>query len=155
MKLTTYTDYSLRVLIHLGSRTDRLCSIAEMARDHRISQNHLVKVVHNLIKSGYLVSVRGRFGGVRLARPPAGINIGAVVRMTEEGFDLVPCDRCVLSPACRLTKVLDTALRRFLDVLDNCTLADLLVTPAEMAQLFGSATAAPSKGPAAAAADLP
>ncbi len=71
MRLTRYTDYAMRVLLYLGAREDRLCSIAEIAQAYDISQNHLMKVVSDLVNAGYLVSVRGRFGGVRLARPPA------------------------------------------------------------------------------------
>src|SRR3546814_5564819 len=91
MKLTLFTDYSIRVLLHLAARPERLCSIAEVAQAYRISQNHLMKVVNDLARSGYIDSVRGRGGGIRLGKPPADINIGALVRHTEEGFNLVDC----------------------------------------------------------------
>jgi Rrf2 family transcriptional regulator, nitric oxide-sensitive transcriptional repressor len=126
MKLTRYTDYALRVLMHLAARPDRLASIGEMARTYRISQNHLMKVVHDLRKVGFLDSVRGRSGGVRLARPPEEIRIGDVVRHTEGGFDLVDCESCVIARACSLTGALRHALTAFMDVLDNYTLADLV-----------------------------
>src|SRR3546814_13475035 len=84
MKLTLFTDYSIRVLLHLAARPERLCSIAEVAQAYRISQNHLMKVVNDLARSGYIDSVRGRGGGIRLGKPPADINIGVLVRHTEE-----------------------------------------------------------------------
>jgi Rrf2 family nitric oxide-sensitive transcriptional repressor len=126
MKLTRYTDYALRVLMHLAAQPDRLASIGEMARTYRISQNHLMKVVHDLRKAGFLDAVRGRSGGVRLARLPEDIRVGDVVRHTEGGFDLVDCESCVIARACSLTGALRQALVAFMDVLDNYTLADLV-----------------------------
>jgi Rrf2 family nitric oxide-sensitive transcriptional repressor len=126
MRLTRYTDYALRVLIYLGARPDDLCSIAEIARGYGISQNHLMKVVHDLGKAGYVAGTRGRFGGIRLARPAAEINVGALVRLTEDDFDLVECGSCVIAPACGLSTCLDDALRAFMAVLDARSLADLL-----------------------------
>ena len=131
MKLTRYTDYALRVLMHLAARPDRLSSIGEIARSYGISQNHLMKVVHDLRKAGYVDAVRGRSGGIRLARPPTEINVGAVVRHTEEGFDLVDCGSCVIAPACGLTGVLGEALGAFMRVLDSYTLGDLTANRAE------------------------
>jgi Rrf2 family nitric oxide-sensitive transcriptional repressor len=126
MKLTRYTDYALRVLMHLAARPDRLASIGEMARTYRISQNHLMKVVHDLRKQGYLDSVRGRSGGVMLAIPAEKIRVGDIVRHTEGGFDLVDCASCVIASACSLTGALHQALAAFMEVLDNYTLADLV-----------------------------
>lgn len=91
MKLTRYTDYALRVLMHVAARPERLSSIGEIARSYGISQNHLMKVVHDLRKSGFLAAVRGRSGGIKLGRPAGEIVIGEVVRHTEDGFDLVEC----------------------------------------------------------------
>src|SRR3546814_9420477 len=119
MKLTLFTDYSIRVLLHLAARPERLCSIAGVAQAYRISQNHLMKVVNDLARSGYIDSVRGRGGGIRLGKPPADINIGALVRHTEEGFNLVDCGNCALAPACGMTGVLKEALGAFLAVLDR------------------------------------
>ena len=136
MRLTRYTDYAMRVLLYLGARQDRLCSIAEIAQAYGISQNHLMKVVSDLVSAGYLVSVRGRFGGVRLARPPDQINVGAVVRHTEDGFDLVDCGSCVIAPACGLTGALHQALAAFMKVLDGYTLEGLLSRRVDMASLF-------------------
>ena len=131
MKLTRYTDYALRVLMHLAARPERLSSIGEIARSYGISQNHLMKVVHDLRKAGYVAAVRGRTGGIRLARPPSEINIGEVVRHTEEGFDLVDCGSCIIAPACGLTGVLGEALRAFMHTLDRHTLADLVADRTE------------------------
>ncbi len=144
MKLTRYTDYALRVLMHLAARPDRLSSISEMARTHRISQNHLMKVVHDLRKAGFVDAVRGRTGGIRLARPAAEINIGLVVRHTEEDFDLVDCGSCVIARACGLSGVLGEAMRAFLAVLDGYTLADLVSDRMEALRSFGIGVPAPA-----------
>jgi Rrf2 family nitric oxide-sensitive transcriptional repressor len=126
MRLKSYTDYALRVLMHLAARPDRLASIGEMARTYRISHNHLMKVVHDLRKEGFLDAVRGRSGGIRLARPATKISVGEVVRHTEGSFDLVDCDSCVIARACSLTGALHEARRAFLAVLDGYSLADLV-----------------------------
>lgn len=137
MRLTLFTDYSIRVLLYLGARPDRLCSIAEVARGYGVSQNHMMKVVNELVRSGYVESVRGRFGGIRLARAPEEINIGTVIRHTEDGFDLLDCGTCVIAPACGLTGVLKEAVGAFLKVLDAYSLADLLQRRTDIAQLLG------------------
>ncbi|HET6942910.1 MAG TPA: Rrf2 family transcriptional regulator [Sphingomicrobium sp.] len=126
MKLKSYTDYALRVLMHLAARPDRLASIGEIARTYRISHNHLMKVVHDLRKEGFLDAVRGRTGGIMLARPASEISVGDVVRCTEGQFDLVDCASCVIAPACALTGVLHEARRAFMAVLDGYSLADLV-----------------------------
>ena len=126
MRLKSYTAYALRVLMHLAAKPDRLSSIAEIARTYRISHNHLMKVVHDLRKEGFLDAVRGRSGGVRLARPAAEITVGDVVRHTEAGFDLVDCGSCVIAPACALTAALHEARSAFMTVLDGYSLADLV-----------------------------
>jgi Rrf2 family nitric oxide-sensitive transcriptional repressor len=136
MRLTRYTDYAMRVLLFLGAQPDRLSSIAEISRAYDISQNHLMKVVHQLGKAGYVATTRGRSGGIRLARPAEKINVGEVVRLTEEGFELVDCGNCVIAPACGLTVALDEALAAFLAVLDRHTLADLLHKKSKMVRLF-------------------
>ena len=149
MKLTRYTDYALRVLMHLAARPDRHASIGEIARGYAISQNHLMKVVHDLRKAGYLTAVRGRGGGVQLARPPAEIVVGDVVRHTEDGFDLVDCGSCVIARACGLTGVLKEATRAFLAVLDGYTLADLVESRVDLLRVFGLPSAlapAPATG---------
>ena len=126
MKLTRYSDYALRVLMHLAARPDRLASIGEIARTYRISHNHLMKVVHDLRKAGFVAATRGRTGGIRLARMPEDVTIGEVIRHTEGGFDLVDCGSCVIAPACALTGALHEALRAFMAVLDGYSLADLV-----------------------------
>lgn len=136
MKLTRYTDYALRVLLYLSARPERLCSISEMSRSYGISQNHLMKVVHDLGKAGFVASARGRLGGIRLARPPEEIIIGSVVRHTEDGFDLVDCGSCIIAPACGITGVLREALGAFMTVLDSHTLADLLNNQVDFLSLF-------------------
>src|SRR5690606_34278743 len=112
---TLFTDYSMRVLLYLAARPDRRCSIAEIAQAYRISQNHLMKVVNDLARSGYIDSVRGRGGGICLGKQPQEINIGALIRHTEEGFDLVDCPSCVIAPACGMTSVLREAVSAFLN----------------------------------------
>jgi len=138
MRLTRYTDYAMRVLLYLGARPEALCSISEVSRAYGISQNHLMKVVNDLARVGYVASVRGRFGGIRLGRPAGEINVGAVVRHTEDGFDLVDCGGCVIAPACGLTGALDEALAAFMRVLDGYTLEDLLARRGDMRSLFAA-----------------
>ncbi len=125
MKLTLYTDYAIRTLMHLAARDGDLSSIAEIARAYGISQNHLMKIVQDLSATGYVETVRGRNGGVRLGRPAAAINLGGLVRHTEAGFDLVDCPSCAIAGACGLPLVLAEAMRAFLGVLDRYTLADI------------------------------
>lgn len=137
MRLTRYTDYAMRVLLYLGAKPDRVCSITEISRAYGISQNHLMKVANDLGRAGYVASTRGRLGGIYLARPAAGINVGAVVRHTEDGFNLVDCGSCVIAPACGLTVALREALAAFMAVLDGYTLADLLARGSDISMLFG------------------
>ena len=144
MKLTRYTDYALRVLMHLAARPERLSSISEIARSYGISQNHLMKVVHDLRKEGFVASVRGRSGGIRLGRPPAEIGVGEVVRYTEEGFDLGQCGTCRFAPACGLNGVLGEALSAFMAVLDRYSLADLVESRSEALRGFLFPVAAPT-----------
>jgi Rrf2 family nitric oxide-sensitive transcriptional repressor len=136
MKLTLFTDYSIRVLLYLGAQPGKLCSIGEVAQAYRVSQNHLMKVVNRLARQGYVESVRGRSGGIRLGRVPEAINLGALVRDTEDGFELVGCGRCVAAPACGASGVLDEALGAFMAVLDRYTLADLLGRPKDLRLLL-------------------
>ena len=136
MKLTLFTDYAIRVLLYLGARPERLCSIAEVSRAYRVSQNHLMKVVNQLARQGYIESVRGRAGGIRLGREPGEINLGALIRATEDGFALVNCGGCVIASACGVTGVLGEALSAFLAVLDRYTLADVLGRPHDLRRLL-------------------
>ena len=131
MRLTAYTDYTLRTLMYLGLNQDRLVTINDIADLHIISKNHLMKVVHQLGLSGMVETVRGRNGGLRLKMAPKLINIGTVVRQTEADFYMVECfDRttnsCNYSPACALKTALLAATSAFLAVLDELTLQDLI-----------------------------
>jgi Rrf2 family transcriptional regulator, nitric oxide-sensitive transcriptional repressor len=126
MRFTRYTDYSLRVMIYLGTHQDGLSSIAEIARAYGISQNHLMKVAQDLAAAGFVEAVRGRNGGLRLGRPAAEIKLGALVRHTECGFELVDCSDCAIRPACGLPAMFREATRAFIAVLDQYTVADLL-----------------------------
>lgn len=129
MRLTRFTDYSLRTLMFAGLRGDAFSGIGEIADAYGISEHHLTKVVHRLAQLGLVETQRGRGGGLRLARPPAEIGIGAVVRQTEDDLALVDCmgsGACILTGACELQQALNAALAAFLEVLDGYTLADLL-----------------------------
>ena len=137
MRLTRYTDYAMRVLLHLAARDDGLSSIGEIAALYKISQNHLMKVVQDLGKAGFVRTVRGRGGGIALARPADQIVVGQVVRQTEEGFQLVDCTNCVIAPACTLPRALNEATAAFIAVLDKYSLEDLLDQRHQMRALFG------------------
>ncbi|GCE83444.1 Rrf2 family transcriptional regulator [Komagataeibacter diospyri] len=135
MRLTLHTDYALRTLIYLGIHTDRLTSIREVAQAYGISENHLVKIIHKLGQAGFVETIRGRNGGLKLGRPAASIVLGDVVRHTEEDMALVACmhpvdeggrSSCILADACRLRGVLAEALGSFIAVMDNYTLADVI-----------------------------
>jgi len=126
MRLTRYSDYAMRVLLYLAARSDGVCSISEMAAAYGISQNHLMKVLHDLGEAGYVASMRGRAGGFRLARPASEIRVGDLLRHTEGDFDLVDCAGCALSTGCGVSPVLDEAMAAFFAVLDGYTLADLV-----------------------------
>jgi Rrf2 family transcriptional regulator, nitric oxide-sensitive transcriptional repressor len=141
MRLTTYTDYTLRTLIYLALEPERLARIAEIAKAYGISENHLMKVVHQLGVAGYVETIRGKNGGLRLAVRPEAINLGAVVRRVEPDLDLVPCfnpsGNCRIRPVCALKGVLGDALGAFFAVLDRYTLADLMAPRKESAGLLG------------------
>ncbi len=139
MQLTRYTDYSVRVLTHLSIYPDRLSCIAEIAQAYGISQNHLMKVVQDLGHSGYVETVRGRNGGIRLRKPAQEINLGALVRHTEKHFDVVDCPNCLIAPACQMTNVFAQATRAFLAVLDQYTLADMMSRRHQLHRLFSGA----------------
>jgi Rrf2 family nitric oxide-sensitive transcriptional repressor len=131
MKLTAYTDYTLRTLMYLAMNRERLVTIQDIAGMYDISKNHLMKVVHQLGVSGIVETVRGRNGGLRLNREPGDINIGQVVRAAEGDFFMAECfdlasNTCVHASACILKGVLHNATEAYLAVLDGVTLADLL-----------------------------
>jgi Rrf2 family nitric oxide-sensitive transcriptional repressor len=139
MRLTRYSDYALRVLIYLAARPDELSAINDISQAYGISQNHLMKVVSDLAGNGYVTSLRGRNGGIRLAMPAKDIRVGAVVRHTEQDLELVDCDGCVIAPVCGLTGAFHEAVRAFLAVLDGYTLADLVTRRARLRDLLASA----------------
>lgn len=127
MKITQFTDFSLRLLMYLAGHRDRVCTVREVSEYYGVSGEHLKKIVRRLSELGYIQTVRGKNGGLRLAREPADINLGRLVR-EEENLALLPCweeDCACPMPACRLRGVVDKALAAFLDVLDGQTLADL------------------------------
>jgi Rrf2 family nitric oxide-sensitive transcriptional repressor len=130
MRLTLYSDYSLRLLMYAAIKPEGLVTIQEAADAYGISKNHLMKVAFELGRKGYLETVRGRGGGLRLARAPAKINLGEVVRAMEEDFTVVECfnleaNTCTIAGPCRLRGALSRALKAFFAVLDEYTLADL------------------------------
>ncbi|WIV96988.1 RrF2 family transcriptional regulator [Kinneretia aquatilis] len=134
MRLTTMTDYALRMLIYLGQHPDRLCTTAEIAQAYDISEAHLTKITHQLGLGGWIRTVRGKGGGMSLALAPEDIMLGELVRAVEPDFYLVEClgngNACSLTGRCRLTGIFNEALAAFLEQLDRHSLADLL-SPAQ------------------------
>ena len=153
MKLTTFTDYSLRVLIHVASAPEGRATIGEIARTWKVSEHHLVKVVHLLGKEGLLENTRGRGGGLRLAVPARAINVGRVVRATE-GTDIpAECfdrdhDECAISGICRLSGVLGRALEAFYGVLDGVTLEDLVANRSQLVSVLHGPVRRAARSPA-------
>lgn len=146
MRFTLYTDYALRVLMYLGLKGEELSTIREIAERYGVSENHLMKVVHQLGKNGFITTIRGRQGGMKLAHKPKDINIGDVVRTCEEDMRVVECfdaktNTCPIADVCSLAGMVDDALAAFMKVLDKKTLADILKTsPGIPATLGISAT---------------
>lgn len=141
MRLTTFTDYCLRTLIYVALKGDEQATIDEIAEHHGINRNHLVKVVHRLGHLGYLRTAQGKGGGIRLASDPVLLNLGQLVRQTEQDFALVECFPqsdclCVIEPACVLKGALQEALAAFFAVLDRYTLADLVKPGRKLARLL-------------------
>jgi len=140
MELTSYTDYSLRLLIYLGVRRKVRCQVADIARTYGISRNHLAKVAHRLALGGFVHSYRGRGGGLSLAVEPSRIRIGDVVRYAEGPIQPVECfraaNRCLITRACVLATILSKAVDKFFDTLDQYTLADLVAESRPLEALF-------------------
>lgn len=151
MKLTTFTDYSLRVLIYLAAEPKRRATIARIAASFDVSENHLTKVVHFLGKSGWLANVRGKGGGLELALPPELVCIGDVVRQTEGGAVPAECfadegGHCSIAGICRLSGVLAEAVNAFYATLDRYTLADLVHNRQALARvMFAEPAAMPAR----------
>lgn len=141
MKLTRFTDYSLRVLIYLGLKDDGRVTIREISEAYGISRNHLMKVVSLLTRLGYLDARRGPGGGIALARPAEEINVANVVRDMEDDLNLVECfckgGKCIIKPVCELKSILSQALNAYLETLEDYTLSDLLQPKAELSQVLG------------------
>lgn len=141
MRLTRYTDNALRALIYLGLHDEGPSRITDIARRMGMSEDHAAKVIARLAELGFVTTLRGRSGGVRLARPAAEINVGAVVRATEDNLNLVECfdpatNQCPIAPACALASALDEALTAFFGVLDRYTLAQITERPRALQRLL-------------------
>ena len=134
MQLTIFTDYGLRSLMYLAAHRDRMCSVREIAAYYGISRNHLVKVVHHLGQIGYVDSVKGKGGGIRLACDPAKLKLGDVVRALEPSMDMVECfnrdtNTCRITGSCQLKHYLSEAKGAFISTLNAYTLADTVKNP--------------------------
>jgi Rrf2 family nitric oxide-sensitive transcriptional repressor len=131
MRLTVYSDYALRLMMYLALNGERLSTISEVASAYDISKAHLMKITHELGQKGFIETIRGRQGGMRLAKEASTIGVGEIVRASEPDFAIVPCMEkdaglvCAIQPACVLKRALASAAAAFLDVLDGYTLADL------------------------------
>ncbi|OUR93500.1 Rrf2 family transcriptional regulator [Halobacteriovorax marinus] len=136
MRLTNFTDYSLRVLIYLAVKGDELSTVSEISGKYDISNNHLVKVVHNLSKMGIINTYKGKSGGINLALEPSKLNIGKLIRELEEDSPLVECfsdkGNCKLNPACKLKAALSLAKKSFYETLETFTLADMVKNKANL-----------------------
>ncbi len=141
MKLTRFTDYSLRVLMHLGIQENGRVTIRAISESYNISRNHLMKVVSLLTRMGYLDARRGPGGGIALARPAIDICLADVIIDMEDDLNMVECfcsdGECVIEPVCELRNVLDKALTAYLDTLRDYTLADLLTPKKKLSRLLG------------------
>jgi Rrf2 family nitric oxide-sensitive transcriptional repressor len=138
MRLTSYTDYALRTLMFLALNRDRLVTIGDIAESHKIAKNHLTKVVHHLGTLGFVETVRGRSGGMRLGREPADIRIGDVVRQTESDFYMASCfdanaPGCIYAAGCEMRGALARATTAFLEVLDQITLEQMVARDPQLA----------------------
>ncbi len=141
MRLTRHTDNALRALIYIALHDEAPSRITDIARRMGMSEDHAAKVIARLAELGFVNTLRGRSGGVRLARPAPEINVGQVVRATEDNLDLVECfdpvtNRCPIAPMCALAPALDEALTAFFAVLDRYTLADLTAKPRGLERLL-------------------
>lgn len=146
MRLTVYTDYTLRVMIYLSvkyAQGGEVTTIDEMARAYRISRTHLMKIVNELSQSGFIVTSRGRAGGARLARPPVEISVGEIVRMAEKDFAVVACHNtevepdCAVFQACNLKRGMRRAVDAFMYELDKMTMAEAVTAPTVAGSLLG------------------
>jgi Rrf2 family nitric oxide-sensitive transcriptional repressor len=152
VRLTVYTDYALRLLMYLALRDEELATITEVAKSYGISKNHLMKVAYQLGAAGYVQTVRGRGGGLRLAKAAASIGLGEIVRHAEPDMALVPCFKpvdapCAIRRCCVLQRALEKARLAFLDVLDGYSLNDLVKPRASLRTLLAIAPVGPPAAP--------
>ncbi|WP_374353263.1 Rrf2 family transcriptional regulator [Chitinimonas sp.] len=147
MKLTSFSDYTLRVLMYLAVNTDRLATIQGIATSYGISESHLTKVVHHLAKTGVVESIRGKGGGIRLALQADQIRLGRIVRESEGGSPIVECfaadNQCRISASCKLAGILKQSFDGFFQSLDQYTLADLIESPRAVNDLMRLVAIAP------------
>lgn len=141
MRLSSYSDYSLRVLMQAALCGPERITVEEVADVFGISRHHLARIVHDLGRKGYLQTHRGLGGGFTLAVPPEMIRLGEVVRFGEESDKVIACEDgwdqpCRIVPACRLKGILDEAAGAFFEVLDGYTLADLIKRPGKLHKIF-------------------
>ena len=151
MQMTQFSDYAVRTLMYCALKPGQVCRVRDVAGAYGISEHHLMKVVQTLGQLGLIETLRGRGGGIRLARDPHDIVIGEVLRVTETNLNLVECfdggtNTCPISPACRFKRALARALEAFFLVLDGYTLADFLIQPHELAALLGFEPQEPNAG---------
>ncbi len=126
MHLTSFTDFALRALVYMATLPEgKMTNITEVTEIYGVSRHHMVKVIHQLSREGFIYTSRGKNGGIRLGMPAQAINIGKVVRQLEP-LQLVNCDECAITPACRLKAALHKAMEQFLTELDTYTLADIV-----------------------------
>ena len=143
MKLTMFTDYAFRLLIQAAARDPELVTISEAAQSYGIARNHLTKIANELVRGGFLQAVRGRNGGLRLAKPAKSINVGDVVRFCESSAPLVECfdrtnNKCVITPACTLKSILYAAESAFYAVLSSHNLSDLIAHRTELNRMLAA-----------------
>ncbi len=146
MRLNVQSDYALRLLMQLAVQDDALVTIAEVAERFGVSKNHLMKIASLLVRAGYIEAARGRSGGLRLAKPAGKVRVGEVIRCTEADFAIVECfqegkSQCLITPCCKLQRVLGEAVEAFLAVLDRYTLEDLVRRNPELRLLLGKEAA--------------
>ncbi len=142
MRLTMLSDYALRVLMYAAANPDRLVTIDETLKAFPVSRGHIMKVVLTLGQAGFLRSQRGRAGGFTLARPPGDIKLGDVLRLTEPDYQMVEClgpqSTCTITRACKLPVIVQAALAAFLAVMDQHSLADVMLQPADFLSPSGN-----------------
>lgn len=131
MQLSKFTDYTFRVLIYMGTHQDELCTVERLATKLEVSEHHLKKVIHKLAKTDYLISTKGRAGGVKLGLPPEEINLGDILKITEENLYIVDCLKTQLTcgfiiKECKLKEIVNQSLEKFIEEFSKYTLQDIL-----------------------------